>query len=125
MSSFDHVGQFPTASYSSLGIKSESDVESDQKRKPESNKIKWSKIEEVTFQPIGNRLANALLKRPREGDKVNVTHEELAAEIGTAREVISRKIALWQKEGLVDRGRGNLLLIDIDQLHRIANTLDS
>lgn len=83
-----------------------------------------AKIEEVTFQPISNRLANALLKRPREGDKVIVTHEELAAEIGTAREVISRKIAQWQKQGLVDRGRGHLLLIDVDQLHSIANMLD-
>jgi CRP/FNR family transcriptional regulator len=82
------------------------------------------KVEEVTFQSIGSRMAKALLKRPRESGKVIITHDELAAEIGTAREVISRKMAVWQKNGLVDKGRGYLLLIDVNQLQSIANSLD-
>jgi CRP/FNR family transcriptional regulator len=82
------------------------------------------KVEEVTFQSIGNRLAKALLKRPQKSGKVIVTHDELAAEVGTAREVVSRKMALWQKQGLVEKGRGFILLIDVNQLQNIANTVE-
>lgn len=48
-----------------------------------------------------------------------LTHDELAASVGTAREVISRTLEQWQREGLVRLGRGRLVLLDLPRLKEI------
>jgi len=48
-----------------------------------------------------------------------LTHDELAACVGTAREVISRTLEQWQREGLVRLGRGRLVLLDLPRLEGI------
>jgi CRP/FNR family transcriptional regulator len=48
-----------------------------------------------------------------------LTHDELAACVGTAREVISRTLEQWQREGLVRLGRGRLVLLDLPRLEEI------
>lgn len=80
------------------------------------------KLDEVAFHSIGCRLANALLARESREGRIEITHDLLAIEIGSAREVVSRKIAQWQQQGLVDRGRGYIQILDSDQIQNIANS---
>lgn len=78
------------------------------------------KIEEVAFTPIETRLAMRLLEMRPADDTVHVTHDQLAVDLGTAREVVSRKLAQWEKSGLIVRARGTLRLINIGKLENIA-----
>lgn len=52
------------------------------------------------------RLADELVERLGEGDTVRCTHAELAAHLGTAREVVSRTLREWRAAGWVRTGRG-------------------
>ena len=69
---------------------------------------------ELATYSIDQRLAAALLARCEwQGNLVlHVTHEELAVDIGTAREVVSRRLALFEKDGLVFRHRNYLEILD-------------
>jgi len=45
-----------------------------------------------------------------------MTHEELALDIGSAREVVSRHLKSLEQQGLVSTGRGNIQLLRPDAL---------
>lgn len=58
-------------------------------------------------KPLDMRLAEALLSSTSERQPLlRMTHNELAAEIGTAREVVSRGLRRYQRQGWVETGRG-------------------
>ncbi|MBI1224540.1 MAG: helix-turn-helix domain-containing protein [Bacteroidetes bacterium] len=71
----------------------------------------FSIIDNVVFRPVEEKLADALDKRPRDQQgQIAVTHQELAIEIGTAREVVSRTLKQWERDGRVSLGRGVVVL---------------
>lgn len=78
-----------------------------------------TKIDEVAFRSIDSRLAAALLDHAKDGLSVSVTHEFLANEIGSAREVVSRKLAQWHAAMIVDKKRGDIVLLSVDKLEAI------
>lgn len=80
-------------------------------------------IERVAFIRIEARLAEALLERARD-NVVETTHQELAAAIGSAREVISRRLEAFQRSGWVTTERGLVRLVDRQALRRIAAASD-
>ncbi|MEL6323865.1 MAG: Crp/Fnr family transcriptional regulator [Pseudomonadota bacterium] len=84
------------------------------------------KIEEVAFAPIDARLANWLLTPADASDphQISVTHEKLAADLGTAREVISRKLSQWERLDIIARGRGVIQILDPNKLRRMATLGD-
>ena len=57
-------------------------------------------------EAIDARLATWLLEPSRGGPRVRCTQQEIADALGTAREVVSRTLAGWQKAGWVRTGRG-------------------
>lgn len=65
-----------------------------------------AKFEDMTFRRIDARLATWLLEPSRGGSRVRCTQQEIADALGTAREVVSRTLAGWQKAGWVRTGRG-------------------
>lgn len=65
-------------------------------------------IDEVAFQRLDVRLAGRLLERAGDGDVVELTHQELAAELGTAREVVSRQVHELQRRGWLMASRGHI-----------------
>lgn len=71
-------------------------------------------VEEILFSSIEKRLANYLLEQvDRTGDnKIRVTHDQIAKDIGSAREVISRMLKVFQEEELIEQGRGNILILN-------------
>ncbi|MBS3785219.1 MAG: Crp/Fnr family transcriptional regulator [Gammaproteobacteria bacterium] len=77
-------------------------------------------VEEVAFGRVSERLAERLLSIQRDC-VVNATHQTLAAELGTAREVISRLLKDFERKGLVRLERGKVELIDITRLEQFSN----
>lgn len=82
------------------------------------------RIEEVTSAPIEMRLASGLLEKMDENSVVKTTHDELAKDIGTAREVISRKLSTWAKDNIIARKRGQIVVIDVSALKNFIHFSD-
>jgi CRP/FNR family transcriptional regulator len=76
-------------------------------------------LERVAFQRVESRLALALLDLA-EGDAVRATQAELATRIGSAREVVSRRLDALAAQGLVATERGLVRLADRQGLARLA-----
>lgn len=77
--------------------------------------------EEVTFHHTNQRLANYLLTYLDESELIHTTHEKIAKDLGTAREVISRMLEEFQKKGIVSLSRGKIRIIDIKKLYKVAS----
>lgn len=76
-------------------------------------------LEAVAFGRIDARLAQVLLDLA-DGDIVRATQSEIAARIGSAREVVSRKLDAFGKSGWVATERGEVHLRDLPALRRAA-----
>lgn len=76
-------------------------------------------VEEVLFQRLDNRLACLLyqLFEQQRADSIDVTHQALAAELGTTREVVSRLLKdIEQRVGCIRLRRGRIDLLSRDEL---------
>jgi CRP/FNR family transcriptional regulator, anaerobic regulatory protein len=80
-------------------------------------------LERVAFGRIESRLAAALITLA-DGAVVHATHADLAARIGTAREVISRRLESMARLGLVSTDRSLVHLRDLPALRRLAANSD-
>jgi CRP/FNR family transcriptional regulator, anaerobic regulatory protein len=69
-------------------------------------------FEEVAFGKMDTRLTAFLLHRFGSGPFISATHEEIAAELGTAREVVTRLLKEFVRSGAIAVGRGRLELRD-------------
>lgn len=78
-------------------------------------------IEEVAFKRIDIRLAQKLLELGRLSGHVRLTHHQLATELGSAREVISRQLQEFQRRGWISATRGDVRLTDIEALDDFAS----
>ena len=81
-----------------------------------------ARIESVKFRGLDTRLATALLSNTDELQRVRLTHQELANEIGTSREVVSRHLKGLEQQGLVTLSRGCVLLLKPGALARLAES---
>jgi len=77
-------------------------------------------IEDLAFSRIDVRLAQRLLDLADEHSNVSTTHQEIANELGTAREVISRQLREFQRRGWIRSSRGAIELLDRAGLARLA-----
>jgi CRP/FNR family transcriptional regulator len=73
-------------------------------------------VEEVAFRRMDARLASFLLERSRRSDSIYITHQEIAAELGTSREVISRILEDFSASGTIRVSRGVVKLLDREAL---------
>jgi len=69
-------------------------------------------IDRLTSKDIDHDLASELLSAMNDAGIVHLTQADLARNIGTAREVISRKLAGLERRGLIKRARGQIVVID-------------
>ncbi|MFC7704590.1 Crp/Fnr family transcriptional regulator [Plastorhodobacter daqingensis] len=67
-------------------------------------------VEQVAFRRMDQRLANWLRDRAGQGP-TRITHQALAAELGTAREVVSRLLKGFERNGYVTLARGEITVI--------------
>lgn len=77
-------------------------------------------VEDVALTGFPARLARSLLRLAGPGRRVGATHEQLAAETGSGRAVVSRQLARFAAQGLVTVQRGAVLLDDPAGLARLA-----
>jgi CRP/FNR family transcriptional regulator, anaerobic regulatory protein len=76
-------------------------------------------LDEVAFHSIDARLAKLLLDAG--SATVSRTHQLIADELGTAREVVSRQLKRFEQKGWVALGRGHVELINRIALEKLAN----
>ena len=75
-------------------------------------------VDEVAFRRMDARLADLLVERSRSSDQIQITHQEIAAELGSSREVISRILEDFSSEGILEVGRGSIKITDREDLIR-------
>ncbi len=73
-------------------------------------------VEEVAFRRMDVRVASLLTERGRRSDLIRMTHQEIAAELGSSREVISRILEDFSAQGLVEVSRGSIRILDKEAL---------
>lgn len=76
-------------------------------------------VEEVAFKKLDERLAMILIKR---GPLLKTTHQELADELGSVREIVSRVLKSFQDKGWVVLGREQIQVISQENLRQIGVT---
>lgn len=79
-------------------------------------------LERVAFASIESRLAASLLELAV-GNLVQATQAELAARIGSAREVVTRRLDAFQRAGWVETDRGMVRILNPEALMRAANAV--
>ena len=77
-------------------------------------------IEEIAFQRLDIRLAEKLIELARGAGQIKATHQQLAAELGTAREVISRQLGEFQRRAWIRQARGVIDLLDVVAVEKLA-----
>ena len=78
-------------------------------------------MEQIMWKSFDKRLAAFLLEESRLDDttELKITHEKIAAHMGTAREVVTRMLRYFQNEGMVRLTRGTIEITDTKRLEKL------
>lgn len=78
-------------------------------------------VQQILFQKLDQRLANRLLNQYEEtgSSEIKITQEQLAQDINSAREVVTRMLKQFVSEGLVEVKRGMIKIVDIEGLRAL------
>ena len=79
-------------------------------------------MEQIMWKSFDKRLAAFLLEESRLDNttELKITHEKIAAHMGTAREVVTRILRYFQNEGMVKLTRGTVELTDTQKLEDLC-----
>jgi CRP/FNR family transcriptional regulator len=77
-------------------------------------------VDEVVFRRMDARIAALLLRRTDQGSIIQITHQEIAADLGTSREVVSRILEGFDSAGLISSTRGQIEILDAGELEARA-----
>lgn len=69
-------------------------------------------VDEVAFASLDLRLARRLLAEADDRGVVSKTHQQLALDLGSVREVISRYLSEWERTGWVRSSRGSIEVLN-------------
>jgi CRP/FNR family transcriptional regulator len=75
-------------------------------------------VEEVAFRRVDSRIAELLLSKTDKGGNVHLTHQQIASEIGSSREVVTRILKDFEHEKLITLSRGIINLLNKDGLRK-------
>ena len=80
-------------------------------------------MEQIMWRSFDKRLAGFLLEESRleETESLKITHEKIAAHMGTAREVVTRMLRYFQSEGMVRLTRGTVDILDRKRLEKLQD----
>lgn len=80
----------------------------------------WS-MEQILFLHVDRRLASFLLEvyGRTKSREIRMTHEEIARQISSAREVVARMVKRFSVQGLVEARRGVIYLTDLEGLEKL------
>lgn len=77
-------------------------------------------VQSIAFESIESRLVEYLLAHNDERLEINCSHQTIADELGTAREVISRQLKKLEQQQLVQLERGRIRICDLEQLNSVT-----
>ncbi len=77
-------------------------------------------VDRLAFRRIDGRLVSCLLQKAGRQNEIRLTHQDLATELGTAREVVSRQLKRFEQQGWLRMGRGKVTLVDPRALREVA-----
>jgi CRP/FNR family transcriptional regulator len=80
-----------------------------------------SRIEEIVCTRINVRLAERLLALRDDANRISVTQQSLAADLGTAREVVGRTLKSFERAGWVRLSRGGAEIVNIGALQALCD----
>jgi len=85
------------------------------------SEVMWL-MEQIMWKSFDRRLAAFLLEESTldGSDTLKITHDRIAAHLGTAREVVTRMLRYFQSEGMVSLTRGAVELTDRARLKSLA-----
>lgn len=84
-----------------------------------------SVLEAVAFERTDRRLVNWLLTKSESSKgSIKTTHETIAVELGTAREVVSRLLGDMRQKGLISMSRGRISILKPQQLSQLVEGQD-
>jgi len=76
-------------------------------------------VEDLSLRSVTGRLAKLLLDQATQGGKaIPLTHQQMAARLGTVREMVSRALRELEVEGLVRREGRQIVIVDRAALER-------
>lgn len=76
-------------------------------------------VEEISFAKLDIRLSKYLLHNGSVNTPIRTTHQALATELGSAREVISRQLKEFENKGWVNLNRGKIEILNHDALSNL------
>ncbi|MEM9053385.1 MAG: Crp/Fnr family transcriptional regulator [Bacteroidota bacterium] len=77
-------------------------------------------LDNVAFRNMDQRIAHYLVRRSQgEGEQLKVSHQEIARDLNTAREVISRLLKKLEQNGILELSRSTIKIIDIKALKQV------
>lgn len=74
------------------------------------SEVMWL-LEQILFTSFDERLKNYLLEF--DSNVINITHNTIAKDLGTAREVVSRMLKHFENQGLISLSRGSIEIINL------------
>lgn len=80
-------------------------------------------VEDLSFRTVRGRLAKLLLEQASKGQVEKggwLTQEEMAARLGTVREVVSRSLRSLEEEGLIRIARHRIIILEREALEEQA-----
>jgi len=77
-------------------------------------------VEAIAYQKLDQRLAALLVERAGARREVQATHQALADDLGSVREIVSRLLRNFEDRGWVDLGRERIVLVDAPALAALA-----
>lgn len=95
-------------------------------------RLRWTseQLEDVNFLDLRSRLAKRLIylwdnHSEKNGDGkqrgVRIQQHTLAAMIGTSREAVNKQLRSWEVDGMIDVGRGSIVVLDRSRLEQIVD----
>jgi CRP/FNR family transcriptional regulator len=77
-------------------------------------------VEAIAYQKLDQRLAGLLVERAGARREIQATHQALADDLGSVREIVSRLLRNFEDRGWVDLGRERIVLVDAPALAALA-----
>ncbi len=80
-------------------------------------------VDDVAFKRLDVRIAGLLARRARQANPVRITHQEIASELGSAREAVSRVLEDLAAKGLIEPERGAVTVRDPAALDALTSSV--
>lgn len=80
-------------------------------------------MQKILFQKMDQRIAQFLIDEMKHKNEnvLEVTHDEIARYIGSAREVVTKGLKYLAEQGLIELKRGKIVIVDHERLEKYNN----